>query len=521
MARSTLVWRLWRTSLIAACSAGLTIAAALPGTARGDEGNLPEIALTQGNRVITQSTRIKPATYVFADPAGKGAVKIDADNVTVDFQGATIQSCDVTKAKRDTFKGLGIYVQGHRNVTIKNAKVFGYKYNIAVINGDNVTVEGCDASYSRGDRIVNEKGQGVCGGVDLRGYGAWPQYPAGIWMEEVHKGTIRKCTGLLAQNGALLYRCDNCLVTENDFSCNSSWGIGLYMTTDSIITWNLTDFVIRPGCGDSASLVATNGASRNYIVGNSMTHGGDGFFLSNLTDVGYDPKANAFRPQGSSDDNVIAYNDGSWSPNNAFEGTFAFRDVYYKNIANDSNYGFWLGYSCDTLVADNEIKHNRGDGIAIEQGHGNMFEKNVLDGNAGTAVHLWGVPPNDVMRKEWPSTNIEIRDNVIRNCGAAYNLAGTTNFYIGNNTVEKSPLPKDQKFDSTKQPNPTTGLARFLSSEQKKKLDEILATKPAGFKFYRETGGPVGAKVFSDKRFWGEYSPNDLRGLPKRPEAAP
>ena len=106
---------------------------------------------------------------------------------------------------------------------------------------------------------MDEKGQAIRRRGPPRPTAARPQYPAGIWMEEVHKGTIRKCTGLLAQNGALLYRCDNCLVTENDFSCNSSWGIGLYMTTDSIITWNLTDFVIRPGCGDSASVVATNG----------------------------------------------------------------------------------------------------------------------------------------------------------------------------------------------------------------------------------------------------------------------
>ena len=173
-----------------------------------------------------------------------------------------------------------------------------------------------------------------------------------IWMEKVRKGTVRRCTGLLAQNGVLLFHCDHCLVTDNDFACNSSWGIGLYMSTDCVVSWNLTDFGIRPGCGDSASIVATNGASRNYFVGNSMTHGGDGFFLSNLTDVGQDPVTKVFHPKGSSDDNVIAYNDGSWSPNNAFEGTFAFRDVYYKNIANDSNYGFWLGYSCDTLVAE-------------------------------------------------------------------------------------------------------------------------------------------------------------------------
>ncbi len=93
------------------------------------------------------------------------------------------------------------------------------------------------------------------------------------------------------------------------------------------------------------------------------------------------------------------------------------------------------------------------------------------------------------------------------------NLGGCTNYYFGDNTVEKAPVPKDIK--STKQPIQPTALATFLSSEQKKKLDEILATKPAGFKLYRDTGGPVGEKAYGNKQFWDEYSPRDIRGLKK------
>ncbi|MGO8689408.1 MAG: alpha-N-acetylglucosaminidase TIM-barrel domain-containing protein [Thermoguttaceae bacterium] len=489
----------------------MTSAAALSGAASGPGGDLPEIALAPANRVITQSVRIKPGRYEFADPEGKGAVRVEADNVTVDFQGATLQSCDIAKAKRNTLKGLGINVQGRKNVTIKNAKVFGYKYNIRLLDAENVQVESCDVSYSLAERLM-DKGRAVCGGLDLRGPDAWRNYGAGIWMEKVRHGSVRRCSGLYAQNGLLLFHSDHCLVTDNDFSCNSGWGIGLYMSSDNVVSWNLTDFVIRPGCGDSASIVATNGANRNYFVGNSMTHSGDGFFLSNLTDVGEDPVTKVFHPKGSADDNVIAYNDGSWSPCNAFEGTFAFRNVYYNNIANDSGYGFWLGYSCDTLIADNEINHNRADGVAIEQGHGNLIEHNTMEDTAGTAVHLWAAPPTDRPRKRWPSKNLDIRDNIIRRAGAAYNLANSTDYYVGNNTLEKAPVPKD--LASSKQPNQTTGLARFLSSDQRKRLDEILATKPKGFKLYRETGGPVGQKAF-EKGFWDEYSPHDVRGLKK------
>ena len=283
--------------------------------------------------MITQSVRIKPGCYDLADPDGKGAVRIEADNVTIDFQGATLQSCDIAKAERDKLTGIGINVQGRKNVTIKNAKVYGYKYNIRVLDAENVRLESCDVSYSLGHRMLDH-GVPVAGFLGLRGLDAWRSYGAGIWMEKVRNSVVRGCRGLYAQNGLLLVGSDHCLATENDFSFNSGWGIGLYQSSDNVVSWNLTDFDVRPDRGglggDSASIVAANDCNRNYFVGNSMTHGGDGFFLSNLTDAGFDPKAQEFRPKGSSDDNLVAYSDGSWSPCNAFEATFSYRNVYYR-----------------------------------------------------------------------------------------------------------------------------------------------------------------------------------------------
>ena len=461
--------------------------------------------LSRSNRTITQSIRIKPGRYEIPDPDGKGAVKVDADNITIDFQGSTLSSCDVATAKRDTLDGTGIDLQGRKNVTIKNAKVYGYRYNIRILDSDGIKIEACDVSFGRAQRMMDH-GIPAGGFLGLRNVEAWRDYGAGIWLEKARRSTVRKCRGLNAQNGLLAVGSDNCLITENDFSFNSGWGIGLYQSSDNIISWNLTDFAVRPDRGgfggDSASIVAANDCNRNYFVGNSMTHGGDGFFLTNVTDTGYDQKADQFVPKGSADDNIIAWNDGSWSPGNAFEGTFSYRNVYYKNRADDSHYGFWLGFSCDSLILGNSIQRSLSEGVAIEQGHGNIIEHNVID-NAGTGVHLWS--GTGKAREGVPSTNLEIRDNIIRNVKVAFDLTNSTNYYLGNNTLENAPIPEG--LTSTKRPNQTTGLNRFLSSEQNKKLEQILANRPKGFRLYRETGKPTGLQWIQ----FDEYSPRDFR----------
>ena len=492
--------------LIIACIVVFSGPSALTGEPGGSPAELPEMALAEGRRVVTESVRIKPGRYELADADGKGAVRVEADDLMIDFQGATLESCDVAKAKRDILVGIGIYVQGRKNVIIKNAKVHGYKYNIQVLDSENIQVQSCDVSYSLGLRVMDH-GIAMDNFLGLRSVDAWKSYGAGIWMEKVHKGTVRGCSGLYAQNGALLVDSHHCLVTDNDFSFNSGWGIGLYRSSDSVVSWNLTDFCVRPDRGrlggDAASIVAANDCHRNYFVGNSMTHGGDGFFLTNLTDAGYNPTTEQFEPKGSSDDNVIAYNDGSWSPCNAFEGTFSYRNVYYRNRASDSGYGFYLGFSCDTLVADNEIERTVNDGVAIEQGHGNRIEGNKIVDAKVAGVRLCASIGKG--REGVPSKDLEIRGNIIRDAKIAIDLTNSTEYFVEKNTLENAPLPDG--FANTKKPDPTTGLARFLESEKPKKLDEILAAKPKRFKFYRETGAPTG-QLWID---FDEYCPRDAR----------
>jgi parallel beta-helix repeat protein len=465
------------------------------------------MTLSENNRVITRSIRIKPGRYILLDTDGKGAVRIGADNVTVDFQGARIESCDVQSAEREKFQGIGLNIEGHKNVKIKNAVIRGYKFNIRALDSENLRIESCDASYSRSDRTWKD-GAPINAWLLLRSIEAWRNYGAGIWIERSPKSVVRNCRALSAQNGLLLVSSDKCLITGNDFSFNSGWGFSLFEASDNILSWNLTDFSNRPFGGsfgaDSSSVACVNTSNRNYFVGNSMTHGGDGFFLTNVTDVGHDPATGRFAPKGGSDDNVIAYNDGSWSPGNAFEGTFSLRNVYFRNLADHANYGFWLGFSSESLIIENKIRESRSPAIAIEHGVGNLIERNLMVNNPDAAVKLYAGQGKE--REGFPSKNMEIRDNVIRNSPAAVDLPNSTEYYVGDNRLENAPMPAG--FANTKEPNKTTATAKFLASPEYKKLQSILATKPKNFKLYHETNAPLGLEWIQ----MDGYAPRDFRG---------
>jgi len=96
-----------------------------------------------------------------------------------------------------------------------------------------------------------------------------------------------------------------------------------------------------------------------------MTHGGDGFFLNG---GGVAP----------STDNLVAFNDASHSPHNAFESSFSRGNVFVGNIASNSRYGFWLGLSCENRVVGNIVENCLFDAMAIEHANHNVIAGNLI-----------------------------------------------------------------------------------------------------------------------------------------------
>lgn len=253
------------------------------------------------------------------------------DDVVLDFKGGSIQSGKPPKPDQSTYTGTRVLLEGRKNVTIRNLTVRGYRFNIRLVNCENVRLENCVVSGSRSIRMANE-GRPINTFLDIRNIDVWRTYGAGIWLENCRKAVVKKSTSKGSQNGLVMVDTADSTVIENDFSFNSGWGIALGRSSSNRILWNHADFVNRTWAGgwggDSAGIAVADSSDRNYIVGNSLTHSGDGFFLTHRGDK-FDEKAGRIELFGPSNKNVIAYNDGSWSTAKAFEGTFSKGNVYY------------------------------------------------------------------------------------------------------------------------------------------------------------------------------------------------
>lgn len=317
--------------------------------------------------LIEQDETFRPGVYYL--PRG---IRIAADDITLDGNGAVLVGANRL--------GRGVSMKGRSGVTIKNLTVMEYYHGFYLRDCQNLTIENCRAT-------ATDEVQASTVFLDV-----WipveQVYGGGMLLWNVSDSLLEGNDLQHQMNGMHAYACRNLTVRKNLANYCSGWGFHLYDTSDCLFEDNMADFCCRYEPrqersghmgADAAGFLAVYRSCRNTFRRNTARMGGDGFFLGGMS--------SKFEPVGC-DDNIFEENDGSYSPNIAFEATFCSGNTFRNNLANRCNYGFWLGFSRHSILEDNQINNNRQAGIATENGFDFQVRHNTLNDNRH-GILLW------------------------------------------------------------------------------------------------------------------------------------
>jgi parallel beta-helix repeat protein len=338
---------------------------------------------------IHKDTRLEPKVYLLSE-----GITLDSDNVTLDGRGATIIGTGKAASQ-------GINISGRKNIVIKNLRVLNYYHGISVKKSTEIEISHC--SFTLTTEI-----QANTLFLDIW-KPATDSYGGGIFLEQVMDASIHDNDLQHQMNGLLSYQCKRLNVTNNLANYCSGFGFHVFETCDSTFANNYADYCCRYYLSNASSHLGADAAGfliiykscNNVFRKNFARLGGDGFFLAGLTPDGIDVGCN---------NNLFEENDASYSPNNAFEGVFSKGNIYRNNKANHSNYGFWLGFSSDCTLKDNQIYNNRQAGIAVENGVNFKVMNNDIQNNTH-GILIW-TRSYDFLKKV-PAMNGTSRDWLI------------------------------------------------------------------------------------------------------------
>jgi len=414
--------------------------------AGGDQ--VEEIRPDRAGLRVTESVRVALGTYELIDRHEEGAIRVEGNDLTVDFQGATLVGSP-PGVEADAFAGRGIVIRG-RNVTVRNAQVRGYKLGIFAEDAPGLTLDGCDVSFNYRQRLKSTIER-----EDLSDwlYGhendenEWLRYGAGIYLFRCSEATVVSCRARNGQNGLCISRCDQARIVDNDMSFMSGWGLAMWRSSRCEVFNNKFDWCIRGYSHgiysrgqDSTGILVYEQCNNNLFAYNSATHGGDGFFLyagnETLRRTG----------QGGCNGNVVYGNDFSHAAANGIEATFSKDNVFTGNILRECTHGVWAGYSYDTIVENNLISGCKY-GVSIEHGRNNRIAGNTIS-ESELGVHLWWDDDEDLLASAFakahdrcPSTDNVIVANRFQRVMTAIRLADDSKSTVTDNAMGQVDVP--------------------------------------------------------------------------------
>ncbi|MEI8282643.1 MAG: right-handed parallel beta-helix repeat-containing protein, partial [Armatimonadota bacterium] len=245
------------------------------------------------------------------------ALEIKGDNKTIDMKGMVFRGSDPS-VEPDQRKGLGVRISGN-NLTIKNLNVHGYKVALWAENCKNLKLIDCDLSYNWKQHLKSTLEK-----EDLEDWmsfhqnekNEWMRYGAGAYFKNVNGFEVKNTKIVGGQCGLMLMNSNNGLVWNNNFSFLSGIGLGMYRSSNNRIMHNNIDWCVRGYSDgvynrgqDSAGILIYEQSNKNTFAYNSVTHGGDGFFL-------WAGQSTMDTAKGGCNDNVVYGNDFSHAPTN-------------------------------------------------------------------------------------------------------------------------------------------------------------------------------------------------------------
>jgi hypothetical protein len=376
---------------------------------------------------------------------------IEGENITIDFNNAMLQGSNLKK-QPDEFFGVAILIRNSKNITIKNLKAKGYKIALMATNVESLTIENCNFSYNYRQHLNSTQEKEDL--ADWMSYhqnekDEWLRYGAAMYLKDCDMAIIRNCNVTGGQNALMMTNCDDALIYNNDFSFNSGIGLGMYRCERNKVLYNKINFNVRGYSHgvynrgqDSAGILVYEQSNENLFYKNSVTHGGDGFFLwagQTTMDSG----------KGGCNDNILLSNDFSYAPTNGIEVTFS-RNKIIDNRIYECDHGIWGGYSYQSVINKNKFRNNR-IAIAIEHGQTNMISYNVFYKDK-EAIRLWSreKQPADwgyAKNRDTKSRDYIIASNSFNENDIVFNISRTRHLNIFSNTY--SGIEQVYKTDST------------------------------------------------------------------------
>lgn len=485
------------------------------------------ISIDKDNTIITQSCTIKAGKYTIQDSDNNGVIQVGADNITIEFARDALLVGSKTAQVADSYTGIGIRINGHTGVNIKNATITGFKSAIYATNADNLNITGVNVTENYSQHLKS-----TAQAEDNADW-LWPHrndnnewltnYGGAIYIEDSSNIIIKNTTVRKSQNGIVLDNVQNSKIYDNDCSFLSGWGLAMWRSSHNVISRNAFDFCVRGykhkvynRGQDSAGILMFEQCNENIIAENSVTHGGDGIFgfagLDAMGEDWYNNEIERLRNETGKIDvenlvtipdniiqqcknkgnnnNLIINNDLSDAVAHGLEMTFSFGNhIIGNNLSGNAICGIWGGYSQGTLITGNTFENN-GDmpygeengGINIEHGYANIIQNNTFKNNT-KGIYLWWDDDTFLLLKPWAKANEKgSANNTISNNTFDGNKIDIQLRKTANTIISENRKSNDEKLiiDTDDDSNINENLPTIVNEESKPEYPVYGKNKPIG-----------------------------------------